>query len=77
MFTSPGEFCIGIPVKVGRSNFRLSGTPIVSISTCQPPSKLGPGPTFDAVMIVGVNLHDSLLSTAAVLSLLVNHLDIY
>ena len=59
MFTSSGEFCIGIPVKVGHSNFRLSGTPIVSISTCQP-SKLAPSQTSDAIMIVSVNLHNEL-----------------
>ena len=56
LFTRWGEFCIGIPVKVGHSNFRLSGTSIVSISTCQP-TKLGPSQT-SGIMIVSTNLHN-------------------
>ena len=55
VYKCSGEFCIGIPVKVGHSNFRLSGTPIVSISTCQT-TKLAPTQT-SGIMIVRVDLH--------------------
>ena len=56
LFTRWGEFCIGIPVKVGHSNFGLSGTSIVSISTCQPEQTFPSKQTF-GIISENVNLH--------------------
>ena len=55
-YRSSRESCIGIPVKVGHSNFGLSGTSIVSISTCQPEQTFPSKQTF-GIISENVNLH--------------------